>query len=92
MILTAEVLGPVRLLADGVAIDVGGPRQRRLLGALLVDRGSIVPVDRLIDAVFEGHPPEAALRTFRTYIARLRRALDLAGVVASAVFVTESVG
>lgn len=92
MLLSAEVLGSLRLLADGLAIDVGGPRQRRLLGALLVERGSIVSIDRLIEAVFEGRPPDAAQRTFRTYVARLRRAIDLAGVDAGAVIVTHPMG
>ena len=92
MRLTAEVLGPVRLIADGAPVDLGGPRQRRLLGALVVHRGSVVSTDRLIDAVFDGEPPEAARRTFRTYVARLRRALDVAGVDASGVVVTEAGG
>lgn len=92
MRLTAEVLGPVRLIADGTPVDLGGPRQRRLLGALLVHRGSVVSTDRLIDAVFNGEPPEAARRTFRTYVARLRRALDVAGIDASGVLVTEAKG
>lgn len=92
MRLTAEVLGPVRLAADGTPVDLGGPRQRRLLGALVVNRGSVVSTDRLIDAVFDGEPPDAARRTFRTYVARLRRALDVAGVDASRVLVTEAKG
>jgi DNA-binding SARP family transcriptional activator/WD40 repeat protein len=92
MRLTAEVLGPVRLIADGTPVDLGGPRQRRLLGALLVHRGSVVSTDRLIDAVFDGEPPEAARRTFRTYVARLRRALVVAGVEPSGVLVTEAKG
>ena len=92
MKLTAEVLGPVRLSADGSPVDLGGPRQRRLLGVLVVNRGSVVSTDRLIDAVFAGDPPDAARRTFRTYVARLRRALDVAGVDESRVLVTEAKG
>ena len=92
MRLTAEVLGPVRLIVDGAPVDLGGPRQRRLFGSLVMHRGSVVSTDRLIDAVFDGDPPEAARRTFRTYVARLRRALDVAGVDASGVLVTEANG
>ena len=90
--LTAEVLGPLRVVVDGAPIDLGGPRQRRLLGALLVEQGTVVSTDRLIEAVFDGEPPDAASRTFRTYVARLRRALEVAGVDASEVLVTESHG
>ena len=86
--LWGEVLGPVRLVAGGEVVEVGGPRQRRLLGALLIDRGSIVSTDQLIEAVFEGAPPDAAQRTFRTYVARLRRALEVSGIDAATVIET----
>ena len=48
--------------------------------------------DRLIDAVFDGDPPEAARRTFRTYVAATASALEVAGVDASLVLVTEAKG
>ncbi len=92
MHLTAEVLGPIRLVADGEPVDLGGPRQRRLFGVLAMHRGSVISTDRLIDAVFDGDPPDAARRTFRTYVARLRRALDVAGIDASGVLITEANG
>lgn len=88
----ARVLGEVRLLANGRPVELGGPRQRRLLGALLTSYGQVVSTDRLIDAVFEGRPPEAAARTFRTYVSRLRRALDVAGIDGSALVVTVAPG
>jgi DNA-binding SARP family transcriptional activator len=46
--------------------------QRRLLAALVIRLGSVVPVDRLVDVLWEGTPPRTALTTLRTYIARLR--------------------
>ena len=92
MALVAEVLGPVRLLVDGVPVDVGGPRLRRLVGVLLANCGSVVSTDRLIDAVFEGEVTEATRGTFRTYVARIRRALTTAGVEATSAVVTDSSG
>jgi serine/threonine protein kinase/DNA-binding SARP family transcriptional activator/WD40 repeat protein len=72
-----RVLGPLLVVdADGVAVDPGGKRQRRLLAALAIHRGDVVSVDTLIDIVFEGHPTEAAGRTLQTYVSRLRRSLD----------------
>jgi DNA-binding winged helix-turn-helix (wHTH) protein len=88
MRLTATVLGHVGVRADGSAVNVGGPRQRRLLAALLVRRGAAVATDELVDAVFDGDPPDAAWRTFRTYVARLRRALDTSGADGSQVILT----
>ena len=73
-----QVLGPVRLVDQryGRVIDLGGPRQRRLLVALVLELDRAVSADRLVDAVFDGAPPAAATTTIRSYIARLRKALD----------------
>ena len=71
-----RVLGSLSVEHDGREIDLGGPRQRRLLSALLIDEGRVVSTDRLIDVVWDGDPPQGALRTLRTYVARLRRVLD----------------
>jgi DNA-binding SARP family transcriptional activator/energy-coupling factor transporter ATP-binding protein EcfA2 len=68
------VLGPVVIDPSGDS-GLGGPRQRRLLAALLADRGRLVSADRLAEIVFAGEPTEAAAATLRTYVARLRRTL-----------------
>ena len=34
-----KVLGPVEVEHDGAQVNVGGPRQRRLLAVLLIQRG-----------------------------------------------------
>ncbi len=70
-----RVLGSLVVEDDGREVDLGGPRQRRLLSVLLIDAGRVVSTDRLIDIVWEGDPPAGALRTLRTYVARLRRGL-----------------
>ena len=71
-----QVLGPVELRDNGAEVPVGGPRQRRLLAALVVNAGKVVSVDRLIDAVWAGEePPEQAANTMRTYVSRLRATL-----------------
>lgn len=49
--------------------------QRRLLAALVIRLGSVVPVDWLVDVLWEDTPPRTALTTLRTYIARLRDGL-----------------
>ncbi|HUG75081.1 MAG TPA: BTAD domain-containing putative transcriptional regulator [Acidimicrobiia bacterium] len=54
---------------------LGGPRQRRLLAALLADHGRLVSTDRLAEVVFAGEPTDAAAATLRTYVTRLRRTL-----------------
>ena len=70
------VLGPVEVEHDGASINVGGSRQRRLLALLVLQRGKAVSTERLVDALWpDGEAPEAATRSMRTYVSRLRTAL-----------------
>src|SRR4051794_14487777 len=71
-----RVLGPVEAVDGGRPVALGGPQQRRLLGVLLADADHVVPVGRLVDAVWsDEEPPGMALRTTRSYVSRLRAAL-----------------
>ncbi len=70
-----SVLGSMAVRVDDVEIDLG-PKLRRLLAALVVRHGSVVSTDRLIDSVWQGEPPEGADRSVKTYVTRLRRAID----------------
>jgi predicted ATPase/DNA-binding SARP family transcriptional activator len=83
------VLGPLEVRVAGRPVAVPGMRQRALLAALLLRRGSVVPFDRLVDEVFGEQPPEEARNALQTYIARLRHAL---GPAAAAVVVTHAPG
>jgi DNA-binding SARP family transcriptional activator len=69
------VLGPVRAWRDGVEVTLGPPQQRAVLAVLLLNNGSLVSVDRLVDAVWGSRPPESAAAVMRTYITGLRRIL-----------------
>lgn len=80
MISEIGVLGPVRLVPESGS-GLGGRRQRRLLAALVVNTGNVVSTDRLVDVVFEGSPTDAASTTLRSYVARLRRALEGSGAI-----------
>lgn len=44
---------------------------------LLVERGGVVSADRLIDVLWDEHPPPSARNSLQTYVARLRRVLTL---------------
>jgi predicted ATPase/DNA-binding SARP family transcriptional activator len=83
------VLGPLEVRVAGRPVAVPGARQRALLAALLLRRGSVVPFDRLVDEVFGEQPPEEARNALQTYIARLRHAL---GPAAAGVVVTRAPG
>ena len=74
-----RVLGPVRVLGDGRPIGPAGPRQERILAALLLGAGRVVPVARLVDVVWDGEPPATAVRQVRNLTTALRRTLVAAG-------------
>ena len=77
-----HVLGPVHATVDGSEVPLGGPRQRRLLAALVLAEGRSVSVDRLVDAVWgdEEEPPAGAARSVLSYVSRLRSALGNSSV------------
>lgn len=74
-----RLLGPVDLTVNRRSVDLGGPRQRAVLAMLGLHANRIVPVDRLIDAVWETAPPSTARGQIQTCICALRRLLAEAG-------------
>lgn len=69
------LLGPVEALDEGRALPLGGPKQRALLGMLLLDANRPVPKERLIDGIWGDSPPVSASDALDTYIYRLRKVL-----------------
>ncbi|MET8748589.1 BTAD domain-containing putative transcriptional regulator [Streptomyces sp. NPDC004667] len=61
-------------------ILVGGARQRTILALLLLSPGRIVPVDTLVDVVWNGRPPATARTQVAIVIAALRKAIKAEGV------------
>ncbi|MGW3097943.1 BTAD domain-containing putative transcriptional regulator [Streptomyces sp. NPDC001102] len=74
--LRVQVLGPLRGDIDGVPVHLGSPRQRAVLALLLADRGRVVPVDRLVDGLWRGRPPQKAAASLHAYVSNLRRVLE----------------
>jgi DNA-binding SARP family transcriptional activator len=71
-----EVLGPVRGWVGRSELELGSPQQRAVLAVLLLARGRQVPLDGLIDGLWERDVPRSAAGTVRTYVSRLRRLLE----------------
>jgi DNA-binding SARP family transcriptional activator len=72
-----RILGPLEVLRGSEQIALGRRRgERCLLGLLLLDAGEVVPLDRLVDLLWDGDPPVTARGTVMTHIARLRSLLD----------------
>jgi predicted ATPase/DNA-binding SARP family transcriptional activator len=69
------ILGPLRVTRDGSPVPLGGPRQRAVLARLLLEPRRVVPVDVLVDDVWDDDPPPTATKTLQKYVSGLRAAL-----------------
>lgn len=69
------ILGPVRVLSHGEPVRVGGPRERKVLAALLLRAGHLVRTEFLIEVIWGEAPPATARAQVYNSIATLRRAL-----------------
>ena len=76
MMFELRLLGPVQAVRAGREIPLGGPKQRAVLALLLVDAGRTVPARRLIEDLWRGRAPPGAAKTLRSYVSRLRSALQ----------------
>jgi DNA-binding SARP family transcriptional activator len=72
-----QLSGAVEARTEGAPVPLGGPKQRCVLAVLLANHGTVVSVDRLIDAVWEDKPPPKALASLRAYVTNLRRILPV---------------
>ncbi|WP_165977029.1 AfsR/SARP family transcriptional regulator [Nonomuraea diastatica] len=86
-----RILGPLEASCLGRPIKLGGPRPRSLLAALLLDAGRIVPLDRLVTAIWGDRLPGSARNQVAIHVHTLRKAVKAAGRDAELI-VTEQVG
>jgi YVTN family beta-propeller protein len=70
-----RILGPLEVQENGRLAPLGGTKQRALLAILLLHRGEVVSVDRLIDELWGERPPGTATKTVQVYVSRLRKDL-----------------
>ena len=71
-----RVLGSLEVLdGSGERVPLGGTRQQTVLGSLLLRAGRTVPLDLLVEELWE-KPPETAAKTVQVYVSRLRRLLS----------------
>src|SRR2546423_8092440 len=72
-----RILGPLqRVVGDG-ELRLGRSREQRVLAALLLGANRVVPLERLIDTVWDDRPPDTAAKVVRNCVSRLRQ--ELAG-------------
>jgi DNA-binding SARP family transcriptional activator len=70
-----RILGPLMVGSGRHNLTIEGPRQRRILVALLLEPNRSVSVDRLIDVVWGGRSPATAVEQIQNCAGALRRRL-----------------
>lgn len=67
------IMGPLVVHTGSEPIDPGPYKQRVLLGMLLLRANTVVPVDRLLHAVWPEGQPKTARKNLQVYVSTLRR-------------------
>jgi DNA-binding SARP family transcriptional activator len=75
-----HVLGPLKVLKDGVELPMSANRELAILACLLLNANRVMSVERLVEAVWAGSAPSSAWRQIAICVSRLRRRLG-AGVI-----------
>ncbi|MQA98097.1 MAG: tetratricopeptide repeat protein [Streptosporangiales bacterium] len=70
-----RILGPLEVWEDGRLVPLGGPKQKALLVALLLQANRVVSADALIAALWGEDPPSTAVAQLHTHVSGLRKAL-----------------
>jgi DNA-binding SARP family transcriptional activator len=68
-----RILGPFEVIDAGGPVTLGGAKRRGLLALLVVHAGQAMPLDRLVDALWDEHPSKGARATVQTYLSQLRK-------------------
>src|SRR5215213_8650248 len=68
-----RLLGPLEVVEGDRRLPLGGPKQRSLLAMLLLEVGTVVPTEQLIDELWGGSPPATVVKSIQIYVSRLRK-------------------
>ena len=68
-----RLLGPLTVFADGEPVPVRGKRQQVVLAVLILEANRVVPVERLVEAVWGDAPPTTARSQIQMAVSELRR-------------------
>ncbi|MCM2427196.1 BTAD domain-containing putative transcriptional regulator [Streptomyces sp. RKAG337] len=70
------MLGSFGATRDGEPVPLGGRRQRSVLALLVAARGQVVPVDRMVEDLWQDAAPAQAVTSLQAYVSNLRRLLE----------------
>jgi DNA-binding SARP family transcriptional activator len=71
-----RILGALEIRHDdGRLVQLAGPRPEKTVAALLLEANRVVPVQRLVDVLWDDDPPESAIKQARNCVSMIRAAL-----------------
>ena len=76
MLVEFRVLGPLELAVDGRLVPLGSPKQRALLGLLVLHANETLSRDRLIEELWGEAAPVSVEAELHVYLSRLRKLLE----------------
>ncbi|WP_188272230.1 BTAD domain-containing putative transcriptional regulator [Streptomyces sp. CBMA152] len=77
------MLGPLHVQITGREVRLDGPRQAKMLAALLIDANTSVAMERLVAVMWDGNAPATAVRQVQDALSGLRRNLAACGAPGS---------
>jgi DNA-binding SARP family transcriptional activator len=70
-----RLLGPLEVGVSGGRLELRRQKQRALLALLALRAGEVVSTDRLVEELWSGDPPKAAVGSLQNLVSELRKAL-----------------
>jgi DNA-binding SARP family transcriptional activator len=70
-----RVLGPLEVLVEGRALELKRQKQRSLLALLLLHAGEVVSTDQLVEELWAGKAPKAAVGSLQNLVSEVRKKL-----------------
>ena len=76
-----RILGPLEVLEDGHALNLGAAKQQVVLAVLLLHPNEVVSVSRLVDELWGLSPPATATKVVQGYVSGLRKILGAQTII-----------
>jgi DNA-binding SARP family transcriptional activator len=70
-----RILGPLEIVGDDGPVTVHRGKEQALLAFMLLHPNELLPSDRLIDELWDEHPPATAAKILQNAVSQLRKAL-----------------
>ncbi|MFD7106571.1 MULTISPECIES: AfsR/SARP family transcriptional regulator [Streptomyces] len=83
-----SMLGPIAVTTGSGELSLGPVKRRSVLALLLLQPNTTVPLDQLIDFLWEDEPPEHARTVVQGHVSRLRATLAEGGASAHGIELT----